>query len=102
MLGNNKLPDFRQVTLQGVGQNGGSDNPTFTGTDDILELGEIKENQFQNHIHSISMTINEAGYTVTRSGTGLNGGGYTNNPTSGRHGNTTHGNIVGVNYIIKY
>ena len=48
------LPDMRQVTPQGCGRN----SRNFSGDDDVLSLGEIKENQLQEHTHPYLLASN--------------------------------------------
>ena len=93
------LPDMRQVTPQGCGRN----SRNFSGDDDILSLGEIKENQLQEHTHPYLLASNRRRKSAG-SGNQIWEYEYWENTqqNSGRKGQTTHGNIIGVNYIIKY
>ena len=93
------LPDMRQVTPQGCGRN----SRNFSGDDDVLSLGEIKENQLQEHTHPYLLASNRRRKSAG-SGNQIWEYEYWENTqqNSGRKGQTTHGNIIGVNYIIKY
>lgn len=73
------------------------------GTKVLLNtLGEFKNDQFEDHTHSMSQ------YFASGSGLYTTGGGAgrwattTGNANTGRHGTTTHGKQLGVNFIIKY
>jgi microcystin-dependent protein len=108
-LGNsNVLPDLRECTLVGAGQ-----NSTDTIADhDVYTVGEFKDDQMQGHWHNFfaQSSNGSAGtvgaYMTTQAGNtnftssvkkaiadGTNG--------TPRTGTTTHGKQFGVNYIIK-
>jgi microcystin-dependent protein len=104
-LGSDTLPDLRECTLVGIGQ-----NTTHTiAAHDEYTLGQFKDDQLQDHSH----TFIQEGGTVP-SNVALNSiaifGGNSNSATNNkamqgvynaRAGTTTHGKQVGVNYIIK-
>lgn len=111
LLGNsNVLPDYRECTLVGVGQ-----NTTDTIADhDVYTLGEFKDDQLQGHRHQLD-------YPYSNDGAGGYGGHIGNGiPSSSRTayadvisaqtsedhgtprvGTTTHGKQKGVAYYIK-
>ena len=102
-LGNsNVLPDYRECVLVGAGQN---DTDTIA-EHDVYNLGEFKDDQLQDHTH----TLNNK-YTNDGAGSygGAIGNGANNRPLSniytkeatGRTGTTTHGKQKGVAYYIK-
>ena len=103
VLGTNVLPDLREVTLVGAGEN----DTLSIATHDVYTLGEFKDDQFQSHTHSYT------DYGISNTTSGISGGGLsytagyfsawsrTTGTPSGRTGTTTHGKQVGVNWIIK-
>lgn len=97
-LGSDTLPDLRECTLVGVGQ-----NTTHTiAAHDEYTLGQFKDDQLQSHTHkTIHGTLNSpAGLADTGKGSDTNNDNYISDGV-GRFGTTTHGKQVGVNYIIK-
>lgn len=103
-LGNsNVLPDYRECTLVGVGQN---DTDTIADHD-VYTLGEFKDDQLQNHKHNAQV------YMATSMGSGHLG--YSGNGRwdsgniqvndvktgSARTDTTTHGKQKGVAFYIK-
>lgn len=93
-LEGNVLPDLRECVPVGVGQ-----RASGVQTHDIYTIGQFKDDQFQNHVHS-NGAYNEPVYAAAI-GFDKARVGDTGNPVSGRHGDTTHGKQIGVNYIIK-
>lgn len=90
------LPDLRETTPVGVGTGKGADH-------DAVTLGQFKDDQMQTHTHTYSRFVSLVG-TGVQGGTTANQtaqNSSTSNNT-GRSGNTTHGKILGMNYIIKY
>lgn len=117
--GTNVLPDLREVTLVGAGQNG----TDTIATHDVYNVGQFKDDQIQNITGSIVSTGYAFGSAaenkVTNIGA-LGSGNFTLKTDSGdssssnyigeinfdasrvaRAGTTTHGKQKGVNYIIK-
>lgn len=114
--GTNVLPDLREVTLVGAGQNG----TDTIATHDVYNVGQFKDDQIQNITGKITSSgeclFNSRGgpsatgaFTVSGS-TSWNGGDNNNSGAStlnfdaslvARTGTTTHGKQKGVNYIIK-
>lgn len=115
--GTNVLPDLREVTLVGAGE-----NTTDTIADhDVYTVGQFKDDQIQN----ITGQIKSNGYAIGGSSSTVNegalfGGDFNKKTSSGesgsaiymaslsfdasrvaRTGTTTHGKQKGVNYIIK-
>lgn len=101
-LGSDILPDLRECTLVGVGQ-----NTTHTiAAHDEYTLGQFKDDQLQGHEHKENLHGGSGSYvggTVNSSSTSYNTLGIVADATHGtpRVGTTTHGKQVGVNYIIK-
>lgn len=101
------LPDYREVTLIGAGQN---EKLSIT-EHDVYNVGEFKDDQLQTHKHyrysgrrngwnTNPLAGGQAGYSATSS-TQYNNGELVGEPASCREGSTTHGKQVGVNFIIK-
>ena len=63
LLGTNKLPDFSECTLVGIGESSNEydadTNPTGIKEHDVFVLGQFKDDQFQGHRH----TLNDPGHT---------------------------------------
>lgn len=109
-LGSDTLPDLRECTLVGVGQ-----NTTHTIKDhDEYTLGQFKDDQLQNITGDVGRIAdayaysNGAFYRDKGDETYKMGGNVGYNTTIkldasrvARTGTTTHGKQVGVNYIIK-
>jgi hypothetical protein len=106
-LGNsNVLPDYRECTLVGVGQN---DTDTIA-EHDVYTLGEFKDDQLQDHTHDLPTELAQlehyaAGaaqdWAKTNTTTTVL---HTNTSTvtnTYRTGTTTHGKQKGVAYYIK-
>lgn len=99
--GTNVLPDLREVTLVGVGENT-TDN---IADHDIYTIGQFKDDQIQDHAHQVWTCDYKAS---SKTGDYL---AISDNPSFktekdwnvlvGRIGTTTHGKQKGVNYIIK-
>lgn len=94
-----KVPDLRETVLVGTGE-----NASLTIADhDVYNIGEFKDDQLQDHTHSISNALTPGNNQYLDGAkqyvTYLTSSGNIN---SGRSGTTTHGKQVGVNYIIKY
>ena len=98
--GTNVLPDLRETTLVGVGENA-TDN---IETHDVYTLGEFKDDQFQTHTHTVSALRKTTTGSTTTSGSGsdtLYQYAITSSAPTNRKGDTTHGKQKGVSYIIK-
>ena len=102
-----KLPDLREVTLVGAGQN---EKLSIT-EHDVYNVGEFKDDQLQTHKHYrysgrrngwniAPRNGGSVGYSATGS-TNYNNGEQVGEPASCREGSTTHGKQIGVNYIIR-
>lgn len=93
------VPDLRETVPVGIGENG-----TATIEEhDVYTLGEFKDDQLQEHTHTIS---GSGGFNYTSGSypAAMNSGGDRQSEdtgTTGRFGTTTHGKQLGVNYIIK-
>lgn len=96
---NFNVPDYRETVLVGVGE-----NTTDTIADhDVYELGEFKDDQLQDHTHTINTGVNTNGSYIRQVGT-YSGAEYTTSSSTirnGRKDTTTHGKQKGVTYIIK-
>lgn len=102
------LPDTREAALVGAGQN----DSDSIATHDVYTVGEFKDDQVQNHTHSIS---GDRDSNIVQSGTdgqyggfvkmGSQSGAYQNlyaaTIKDGRHGDVTRMKSKGVKYIIK-
>lgn len=97
--GTNVLPDLREVTLVGAGQNG----TDTIATHDVYNVGQFKDDQIQAHehdMHTYLLQVSSGGGYASRVREGYSE--YTDGLSSGtRSGTTTHGKQKGVNYIIK-
>lgn len=102
LLGTNVLPDLREVTLVGAGQN----TTNTIASHDVYTIGQFKDDQLQSHTHNqVCFTPN----TNLGSCPSFQGGdGYkwtyptkATTTNTGRSGDTTHGKQTGVNYVIK-
>lgn len=121
------VPDMREVAPVGIGQ-----SERTEGAHDVFALGEFKDDQLQDHTQSVSTSGGNHNHVQTTNGQPANAGssfsawnaqgtsgGYNSNYataysgnlsmygsattiTDGRHGDTTRGKRIGVNYIIKY
>lgn len=114
--GNFVLPNLKETVPVGVGEGQGTAHDTVT-------LGQFKDDQVQNHRHyRYNNTVAPNGHNISVQQTGgtqywlpSNDGSFSNGDAmggivtgsssaygNGRPGNTTHGKILGMNYIIKY
>ena len=97
-LGTNVLPDYRECVMVGAEQN----TTDTIATHDVYGEGEFKDDQLQEHSHSVPNS-NPTGtnqLSVQHSGEGFYGNIYTNT-NSGRAGDTTHGKQKAVYVYIK-
>lgn len=108
-LGNsNVLPDYRECTLVGVGQN----TTDTIAEHDVYTLGEFKDDQLQDHTHDLPTALAciakyAAGPQTTYYSTNtasMSKDFYRNTSTvtnTYRTGTTTHGKQIGVAFYIK-
>ena len=97
-LGTNVLPDYRECVMVGAEQN----TTDTIATHDVYGEGEFKDDQLQEHTHSIS-NDNPNGdnqYSVNYADKGYMNNIFTNENT-GRTGTTTHGKQKAVYVYIK-
>lgn len=97
-----RVPDLRETVIVGVGEN---KTLTIAGHD-VYELGEFKDDQMQDHTHYPNGLTGGRIHDGRRSGSAECEDGISPHNTgpiaNGRHGATTHGKQMGLNYIIKY
>lgn len=114
------LPNYSEVSLVGVGSN----STDSVSTHDTFTQGEFKDDQVQNHTHSITdpghkHAMSQLAFTYSGQGiyddlitsysstlnsvdSSSNTTGITiNNPNSGRHDDVTRGKSKGVTFIVK-
>lgn len=96
-----KLPDLRECTLVGAGEN----NTDTIDTHDVYTVGEFKDDQIQSHTHTLPNAITSTSGVGNAVGVLANPGiiaknAGTDKGTTGRFGNVTHGKQKGVNFII--
>lgn len=95
------VPDLRETVPVGSGTRGSG-----VTTHDTYTVGQFKDDQVQDHTH-VYLHIPQDTHSDLHipSGSGYAYGNLytysTGTPNSGRHGDTTHGKQLGVNYIIK-
>ena len=94
------LPDLRECVLVGAGQN---THNTIT-THDVYRVGEFRDDQFQDHTHSVTVSDRVGAIWAIAPG---NSGYYSKNTesktssgASGRAKSTTHGKQTGVLYYV--
>ena len=95
------VPDLRESVPVGTGT-----RDSGVTTHDTYDIGQFKDDQLQNHTHSITSNVSARG--LTNRAPVSNAAGWTffwgndnTNDNTGRTGTTTHGKQLGVNYIIK-
>ena len=99
-LGTDHLPDLREMTLVGAGQNARYNIATHLG----MTLGDFKDDAIQDHRHNQSMYGSSGVETPDSGGTHIARNDYTTQTAyvrDARTDATTHGKIVAVNFIIK-
>ena len=96
---NFNVPDYRETVLVGAGEN----TTDTIASHDVYELGEFKDDQLQDHTHTIQTGVNTNGSYIRQAGTYAGAEYSTTSSTvrNGRKGTTTHGKQKGVTYIIK-
>lgn len=94
------LPDLRECVLVGAGQN----THNTIATHDVYSVGQFKDDQFQDHTHSVTVSDRVGAIWAIAPG---NGGYYSKNTesktssgASGRAKSTTHGKQTGVLYYV--
>lgn len=92
------VPDLREATTKGVGENPNGEAHVKTGG---LSLGEFIDDRLQSHTHSIYNGFDGADPNSAERGDAIHGYSAKSNNASGRTGDTTEVKAVGVNYIIK-
>lgn len=104
------IPDLRETAPVGVGQS------SKTNRHDVFTLGAFKDDQFQNHNHSASVSYRISGKSIQQdpgisyvTGSDWRENGqiiglsiFVGNPNSGNHGDITRGKRSGVNFIIRW
>ena len=95
-----KLPDLRECVLVGAGRN----THNSIATHDVYSVGEFRDDQFQDHTHSV--TVSDRVGAIWQIAPG-NAGYYSKNTesktssgASGRARTTTHGKQTGVLYYV--
>ena len=101
------VPDYREVTLVGAGQNEKLDIKEH----DVYSVGEFKDDQIQGHLHENRGQESSGGsdgkYKARITLDTKTTNNFTKQPISDgengipRTGTTTHGKQIGINYIIK-
>ena len=94
------LPDLRECVLVGAGQN----THNTIATHDVYSVGQFKDDQFQDHTHSVTVSDRVGAIWAIAPG---NSGYYSKNTesktssgASGRAKSTTHGKQTGVLYYV--
>ena len=94
------LPDLRECVLVGAGQN----THNTIATHDVYSVGQFKDDQFQDHTHSVTVSDRVGAIWAIAPG---NSGYYSKNTesktssgASGRAKSTTHGKQIGVLYYV--
>ena len=95
--GTNVLPDLRELTLVGAGQNG----TETIAAHDVYTLGQFKDDQLQDHAHTLGFKSSSEMYGGNNGVIRPSGTLATGNVSNARTGTTTHGKQKGVNWIIK-
>lgn len=94
------LPDYREVTLVGAGQNG--TEGAALAAHDVYTVGQFKDDQIQNHQHYLNLgsgSGSQANLNQWANWRSVNTGNVLE--TSARVGDVTRGKRKGVKYIIK-
>ena len=94
------LPDLRECVLVGAGKN----THNSIATHDVYNVGQFRDDQFQDHTHSVTVSDRVGAVWTIAPG---NGGYYsktteskTSSGASGRARSTTHGKQTGVLYYV--
>lgn len=97
LLGRNTTPDLRECNLVGIGQS----TREVIINHDVYTLGQFKDDQMQEHTHTMSHFTSLGEQYELTSGQDYGFDTVSTSANSGRTGSTTHGKNVGVNYAIK-
>lgn len=90
------IPDMRESVPVGSGTRGSG-----VADHDIYTVGEFKDDQLQDHRHTSTQYVNVSNGDYSTAFTYDDPIDYGGLIAVGRHGTTTHGKQLGVNYIIK-
>lgn len=97
------LPDLRESTVKGIGENPNGTSHVKSGG---LSIGEFLDDRVQTHTHKITFNNKFLGYGSVASGAGSNIKIQTSDTDgtvqTGRYGVTTEVKSIGTNFIIKY
>lgn len=91
-----KVPDYRECSLVGAGENGTDTMEAH----DVYDLGEFKDDQLQDHTHVGQTQVGAHWNSSSRTMLETSGGNDTGNVYVGRAGLVTRGKRKGINYII--
>lgn len=97
LLGRNTTPDLRECNLVGIGES----TREVIINHDVYTLGQFKDDQMQEHTHTMSKLTSLGEQYELTSGQDYGFDTVQTSVNSGRTGATTHGKNVGVNYAIK-
>lgn len=97
LLGRNTTPDLRECNLVGIGES----TREVIINHDVYTLGQFKDDQMQEHTHTMSHFTSLGEQYELTSGQDYGFDTVQTSANSGRTGATTHGKNVGVNYAIK-
>lgn len=94
------LPDLRESVLVGAGQN----THNSITTHDVYNVGQFRDDQFQEHTHSVTVSDRVPATWQIINGNGgyysINTESKTSSSASGRARSTTHGKQTGVLYYV--
>ena len=94
------LPDLRECVLVGAGQN----THNSIATHDVYNVGQFRDDQFQDHKHSVTVSDRVGAiWTIAPGSSGYyskNTESKTSSGASGRAKTTTHGKQTGVLYYV--
>lgn len=94
------LPDLRESVLVGAGQN----THNSITTHDVYNVGQFRDDQFQEHTHSVTVSDRVPATWQIINGNGgyysINTESKTSSGASGRARSTTHGKQTGVLYYV--
>lgn len=94
------LPDLRECVLVGAGQN----KHNSIATHDVYNVGQFRDDQFQDHTHSVTVSDRVGAVWTIAPGNGGYYSKYTESKTtsgaSGRSYSTTHGKQTGVLFYV--
>ena len=92
------LPDLRESTLVGAGQN----TKNTIAAHDVYDVGQFRDDQLQQHTHSLPANILSRNGKWESNGDPAcwSGNSHTNGVVGARVGTTTHGKQTGVLYYV--